>query len=67
MHVTVQDFMDLCTEPSICEVEIFNLTSEEVLWNGNGYEIPEKYQSQTIESFDPPSGAKLTLNICFES
>lgn len=66
MYITVEDFMDLCVSPILCKAEIFDLETGKTLWQGNGNGIPEEYLCQTVESFDPPDGEKLTLNICYE-
>lgn len=64
-YISIYDFMmKLCVDASICEVEIFSIESGDVVWTGNGDEIPDKYGEITEFTFDvPEQEKKITFNI----
>ena len=68
MYITVKYFCDMCIEPSLQKIKLYNCDIEEDAWEGFADEIPEEYEDWYISSWDciiSPSET-LTLNILEE-
>ena len=61
--MTIEEFMELCIEPSMCKVEIYDCNKGEVVWSGYADELPDKYGEMDVESFDVPTNECMTFNI----
>lgn len=61
--MTIAEIMNLCTEASLCKVEIYSLEKDKTIWSGVGDEIPYEYEDLEIASFDVPSNEKMTFNV----
>ena len=61
--MTITEMMDLCTDASLCKVEIYNVEKGKEIWSGNGDEIPDEFGELEVETFDVPSDGKMTFNI----
>ena len=61
--MTIEQFMELCIEPSMCKVEIYGINQEETVWSGYADEIPNEYREMDVESFDVPTDGCMTFNI----
>ena len=61
--MTIAELMEMCIEPSMCKVEIYDVWSEDVVWSGWADEIPEEYGEKYVESFDVPTDGCMTFNI----
>lgn len=65
MNITVKHFCDMCIEPSLQKIKLYNCNTEEDVWEGFADEIPDEYENWCISSWDciiSPSET-LTLNI----
>ena len=65
MNITVKYFCDMCIEPSLQKINLYNCDIEEDVWEGFADEIPDEYEDWYISSWDciiSPSET-LTLNI----
>ena len=61
---TVGDFLEYCIDEGLLTVEIYSSEKGDVVWLGNGYDVPEQYLDAELGSFDVPSKADhITLNI----
>ncbi len=59
--MTVYEFCQMCIEPSILNVEIFD---GEIVYSGPADEIPEEYEDVEVSSFDLPTTPDwITINI----
>lgn len=63
MEISVYDFVQLCCDPSMLMVVIFDLAIGEELYRGYADEIPEEYEDMKVWSFDAPFGGTDTLEI----
>lgn len=63
MDMTVQDLIDLFTEPCEQLIEIYDLDSGETVFSGDAVDCPDEYQNVCIASLDPTTGPRLTINI----
>lgn len=61
--MTIAELMELCIEPSLCKVVIYNLDKGGEIYSGMGDEIPDKYGDLEFNSFDVPSDGCMTFNI----
>lgn len=62
--MTISDFLYYCYDEGLLTVEIYSIDKGEIVWSGNGYDIPEEYQEAELCSFDIPCKPDyLTLNI----
>ena len=61
--MTINELMNMCIEPSMCKVEIFDANPEKVVWSGWADEIPDEYGELDVESFDVPTDGCMTFNI----
>lgn len=62
--VTVGDFLDYCIDEGLLTVEIYSCEKCEIVWLGNGYDVPDEYLNAELGSWDVPSKADhITLNI----
>ena len=61
--MTIKEIMDLCIDSSLCQVEIYSLDRDGLIYNGMGDEIPEHLEDLEVGSFDVPSDGKMTFNI----
>lgn len=61
--MTIEQLMELCVEPSMCKVEIYDCDKGEVVWSGYADELPDKYGEMDVESFDVPTDGCMTFNI----
>jgi hypothetical protein len=65
MDITVKDFCEMCVEPSLQRINLYNCDTGDNVWEGFADEIPDKYEDWYISSWDciiSPSET-LTLNI----
>ena len=60
--ITVRDLLDLFVDV-FGMVEIYDVNSGEVVFYGDEYDIPERYEWLNVESIDYPDGKKLTFNV----
>jgi hypothetical protein len=68
MDITVKYFCDMCVEPSLQRIKLYNCDTGEDVWEGFADEIPDEYEDWYISSWDciiSPSET-LTLNILEE-
>lgn len=63
MEITVWEFVQLCCDPSMLKVDIFDLASGESVYKGMADEIPADYEDMKLWSFDAPFGGTDTLEI----
>ena len=61
--MTINDFMYLCVEPSMCKVTIFDTDKCEEIWMGFADELPDHHLEAEIQSWDVPSDCHMTFNI----
>lgn len=61
--MSIYEIMDLCLEPGLCTVVVFDTEKGEEVWSGAGDEIPRKYADKECDSFDVPEDGKMTFNI----
>ena len=62
--MNVFDFVELCCDPGLLTVRLFDLDSGEDVWTGYGDEIPEKYGYLPVGSFDcPDKEGEITINV----
>ena len=61
--MTIEEFMELCIEPSMLKVEIYDCDKGEIVWSGYADELPDKYGEMDVESFDIPTNGCMTFNI----
>ena len=62
--MTVGDFLSYCIDEGLLTVEIYSCEKCEVVWLGNGYDVPDHILDEELGSFDVPSKADhITLNI----
>jgi hypothetical protein len=61
--MTVYDFLSLCTERYLLSVSIYKLSAGVEMWSGAADEIPKKYASCEVCSFDPPENEVICINI----
>lgn len=54
MEISVYDFVQLCCDPSMLKVAIFDLAVGEELYRGYADEIPEEYEDMKVWSYDAP-------------
>ena len=60
---TVIDFINLCTEDSLCDIILYDIDEAEEIYNGTLSEIPFNITDYEIQSFDPPYNNVITLNV----
>lgn len=64
MNPTVNDFLDMFTEPDMQEVAIFDLSASKEIYRGTRDEMPDELQELEICSIDNLDGSKvITLNV----
>lgn len=66
--ITVRGFCEMCVEPSLQKINLYNCDTGYVVWEGFADDVPEEYEDWYISSWDciiSPS-ATLTLNIIKE-
>ena len=63
MEIMVCDFVQLCCDPSMLKVVIFDLAEGTELYKGAADEIPDEYDYMTVWSYDAPYGGTDTLEI----
>lgn len=63
MEITVWEFVQLCCDPSMLKVCIFDLHSGMDVYKGYADEIPAKYEDMKVWSFDAPFCGTDTLEI----
>ena len=62
--MNVSEFVDLCCEPGLLRVRLFDIDNEHDIWVGYGDEIPEGYGYLSIGSFDSPNNTgEITINV----
>lgn len=62
--MTINEIISYCIAPSMLTVEIYDTDREEIIWSGNGEEIPDEYLYKEIWSWDVPTElGKITINI----
>lgn len=62
--LTVKDFVDMCTDGTGLEIEIWDNVSCEVLWSGCAEDLPDEYCWETVDSYDVPTIKwSITVNI----
>ena len=62
--MTIYDFLELCIEPNLLHVQIYDFSSQKVVFDGNGDEIPEELTEAEISSFDVPDlYGRICLNV----
>ena len=67
--ITVYDFIELCQDPGMLEVVIYDLESDGAeIYRGYADEIPDDIMDLTVESFDvPDSTGVLGINVSIEA
>lgn len=65
---TIYDWIFYCTEAQFCNVALYDNDIGDTVFVGSLSEVPEKYQSYEVQSFDPVDRETtcLTLNIGIE-
>ena len=66
--ITVRSFCEMCVEPSLQMINLYDCDIGDVVWEGFADDVPEEYEDWYISSWDciiSPS-ATLTLNIIKE-
>ena len=64
MNPTVNDFLDMFTEPDMQEVAIFDLSASKEIYRGTRDEMPDELQELEICSIDNLDGSKvITINV----
>lgn len=66
--ITVRGFCEMCVEPSLQKIKLYNCDTGHDIWEGYADEIPDEYDDWYISSWDciiSPSET-LTLNIIKE-
>lgn len=64
MYLSINDFVELCTESYFFHISIFSLSKEDIIWSGRASDIPDEYAELTIESFDSPEAKNsITINV----
>ena len=61
--MTIQEFMEMCIDPSLCKVSIYDMEKGEDVWSGASDEIPEEYGDLEFGSFDVPKDGQMTFNL----
>lgn len=61
--MTVYDFLDLCYDKGLLNIEIYDFTSEKVIYSGLGEDVPFEYEDLEVQSYDVPYNNILTLNV----
>lgn len=62
--ITVYDFVFLCTETGMLKVNLWSNDTEDVVWSGTLDDMPDKYRSAEVNSWDAPEKEwTITINI----
>lgn len=61
--MTIQELMEMCVEPGLCKVTIYDSEKSEDVWTGDAEEIPQEYGDQEFSSFDVPQDGHMTFNL----
>ena len=61
--MSVYDFIDMCIEPSMLQVSLYDVNLSEVVWEGYGDELPEEFEDAVVDTYDVPYDGAITLNI----
>ena len=62
--MNIYEFLDYCIDAGMMEVEIYSLDDGDVVWTGDGDEVPERFGYLELASYDVPGKpGKITLNI----
>ena len=48
------DFLELCIEPGLCTVAIYDVEKDKDLWKGTAEEIPSEFAELEVDSWDVP-------------
>lgn len=60
----IRTFLDYCIDEGFLTVEIYSLEKGDIVWLGNGYDVPDEYLYADLCSWDVPTKADhITLNI----
>jgi hypothetical protein len=65
MDITTREFCEMCIEPSLQKIRLYNCDTWDYVWEGFADEIPEEYEEWYVSSWDcilTPSKT-LTINI----
>ena len=62
--MTIYDFIYLSCDAGLMKVEVYDMTTERVIWSGNGDEMPTEIEDMELMSFDVPYMTDtFTLNV----
>lgn len=65
--INVYEFIDLCIDGSMLNVELWDVDKEEQVYSGTLDDMPEEFQTAYVTSYDiPMMEGMLTLNITIE-
>ena len=64
--MTVYDFCDMCIDPSMCKITIYDARKEENIFMGTMEDAMEsQYADLTVDSYDIPTMDAITVNVWF--
>ena len=61
--ITIADLLFYCTESGLLNIKLYSIDEEKTVYSGRADEMPSEFNGIEIESFDPPTGDVLTINI----
>ena len=62
-EITVQEFINLFTESSLQLIEIYDIDTEKTVFRGDACDCPCELQDYVVQSLDPTTGPRITINI----
>ena len=66
MDITTREFCEMCIEPSLQKIRLYNCDTLDYVWEGFADEIPEEYEEWYVSSWDCIISETLTINIIEE-
>ena len=62
--MTVYDFCDMCIDPSLCKITIYDANASENVFMGTMEDAREsQYADLVIDTFDVPTEDAITVNV----
>lgn len=61
--MSISEFLDMCIDPGLMNVEIYDMISGSTVWSGFGDELPDEFWDVTVETYDVPRDGQMTLNV----
>lgn len=61
--MTVEDFIDLFTEPCMQLIEVYDFDTDQTIFSGDATDCPDSIARRDITSLDPTRGPRITINV----